>query len=158
MKMKNKYQIINDILVVYNKKDNQEILFDINDYDLITQTSWYIHGGRYATASSGQFRKMSAHRLLLNNPVDKQVDHINNNKLDNRKQNLRIVTPQQNSQNNKKVKGYYWNKKAKKWHTQIAVYGKNKHIGMYDTEKEARQAYLEAKKIYHPSVPVTYYE
>ena len=77
-----------------------------------------------------------------------QVDHINRNSLDNRIENLRIVTAQQN-QWNTNAKGYYWSKKANKWHAYIKVNGKLKHLGLFAEEEDARQAYLNAKELYH---------
>lgn len=48
----------------------------------------------------------------------------------------------------KKPKGYHWDKKAKKWRAQLSIKGRTVHIGMYETEKEAHQGYLIAKKVY----------
>jgi hypothetical protein len=59
------------------------------------------------------------------------------------------VTNQQNHFNETKAKGYCWHKPAKKWMAYIRLNGKGKNLGYYDTEDEARQAYLDAKKIYH---------
>jgi hypothetical protein len=154
----NLYKIDGDTLIFYNKKDNRELLFDVEDFDLIYTSAWYIHtnkknGYEVVKASSGNLRGKSAHRVLMNFPKNKLVDHMNGNTLDNRKSNLRITTSKVNSQNNPKAKGYYWNKQMKRWHVQIAVNGKNKHIGQYVDETEARAAYLKAKQIYHPSAP-----
>jgi hypothetical protein len=76
------------------------------------------------------------------------IDHINGKRHDNRIENLRSVTQQQNLFNTN-AKGYYWNKRNKKWNAKIKVNGKSKHIGLYDTEQEAHQAYLNEKKILH---------
>tara|TARA_R110000823_G_C15639991_1_gene469695 strand:- start:38 stop:541 length:504 start_codon:yes stop_codon:yes gene_type:complete len=76
------------------------------------------------------------------------VDHINNNSLDNRIQNLRILTAYKNRLNNT-AKGYYWNKKEKKWQAQITFNGKKKTIGYFKEEEDAHQAYLTAKEKYH---------
>jgi hypothetical protein len=81
--------------------------------------------------------------------IVEQVDHINGIKDDNRIENLRSVTNQENQWNQRKAKGYYWNKKANKYKSQIKVDGVKKYLGLYDKEEDARQAYLDAKKIYH---------
>jgi hypothetical protein len=78
-----------------------------------------------------------------------RVDHINGIRSDNRIENLRQVTNQQNQWNQTKAKGYYWNKPTKKWKAQIYLNGKQIHLGSYDTEEEARVAYLRAKEIHH---------
>ena len=76
------------------------------------------------------------------------IDHININSLDNRIENLRILTHQQN-QFNTNAKGYYWHKKKNNWIAKIRVNSKEIYLGSFTEEKDARQAYLEAKKIYH---------
>ena len=77
------------------------------------------------------------------------LDHINKNKKDNRISNLRSVTNQQNSFNTN-AKGYSYQKDAKrKWRSEIMIYGKSIYLGRFDTEEEAKQSYLNAKKKYH---------
>jgi hypothetical protein len=101
--------------------------------------------------------KMKAHLVhrlvsqafLENYSEDLQVDHIDRNKQNNNISNLRMVTNQKNSFNRTKTKGYYFNKKAEKWHAQIMLNGKNKHLGYFDSESEAHESYLEGKKIFH---------
>jgi hypothetical protein len=77
------------------------------------------------------------------------LDHINGIRYDNRISNLRGVTCQQNQWNQQKAKGYHWNKSAKKWHSQIVLNRNKIYLGCFNTEEEARQAYLNAKQIYH---------
>lgn len=99
--------------------------------------------------------KIKRHRIIascylglnINDPTQ-TVDHINRDKLDNRVENLRIVTQQQQTFN-MGAKGYYWHKQRNKWCVQISINYKKIHLGLYDTEPEARQAYLDAKAKYH---------
>jgi hypothetical protein len=77
------------------------------------------------------------------------IDHINGNKLNNAIANLRITNQSGNLQNRKDVKGYSFHKREKKYQTQIMVNYKLIHLGYYNTEEEARQAYLEGKRNYH---------
>ena len=76
------------------------------------------------------------------------IDHISIDKANNDISNLRILNTQQ-QQWNKNPKGYYWNKKKQKWQAQIMVNSKSVHLGLFNTEQEAKQAYLNAKPIYH---------
>jgi len=78
---------------------------------------------------------------------DNQIDHINGVRDDNRISNLRDVTNQENQWNRTKTKGYYWYNQ--KWLSKIKVDGKIIYLGLFNTESEARQAYIDAKKIYH---------
>jgi hypothetical protein len=78
-----------------------------------------------------------------------RLDHINGIRNDNRISNLRSVTIQQNNWNRLNIKGYYWNKNAKKWLSKIALNNKIIYLGLYNIEQEARNAYLQAKEKYH---------
>ena len=85
---------------------------------------------------------------IIDNGKNNFIDHINTNSLDNRIENLRVLTHQQN-QFNRNAKGYYWNKKLNKWRSQIKINGKVKFLGHFDNEEDAAIAYLKAKEIYH---------
>ena len=77
------------------------------------------------------------------------IDHENHTRDDNSNENLRVVTNQQNCFNRSGVKGYYWNKRDKKWAARIMLDGISKSLGYFETEEDARNAYLAAKAIYH---------
>ena len=79
---------------------------------------------------------------------DNSIDHIDRNKLNNSIENLRVVTHQQNAWN-RDVKGYSFIKASGKYQAQIRVDGKKKYLGMFVREDDARDAYQNAKKIYH---------
>jgi hypothetical protein len=79
-------------------------------------------------------------------PKGLYIDHINRNPLDNRIKNLRLCTPTQNEYN-KPRKGYCF--EAGKWRAKIKINGKNKHLGMFDTEKEAKAAYNLSAQLIH---------
>ena len=156
--MLNKFKISGDVLIVFARKDNREMICDVIDYDIISKHTWYLLAKGYVTThikgADGKRRLLYLHRLLMNAPAGMEVDHINGIKHDNRKENLRIVTTQINQHNQKSAKGYYWNKNAGKYRAEIALNNKSIYLGYYNTETEARQAYLAAKKIYHPSAPI----
>lgn len=85
---------------------------------------------------------------VTNNEIVECLDHINKDKSDNRICNLRSITNQEN-QFNQKAKGYSFNKRINKYFAQIHLNYKNIHLGYFDDENDARQAYLDAKEIYH---------
>lgn len=104
----------------------------------------FYYNGKYYSVLGHQFAWYYRHKEIV-----KFLDHINGIKTDNRIINLRSVNTQQNAWNRKSVKGYSYHKKNRKWVAQISIKGINTNIGYYETEEEARQAYLDAKKIYH---------
>jgi len=87
------------------------------------------------------------HKLVLDLP-ESDVDHINRNKLDNRKSNLRLVTESNNSANSgvrinntTGYKGVMYFKRDCNWHAQITHNYQKIHIGYFDTPEEAAHAY-----------------
>ena len=82
------------------------------------------------------------------NRID-DIDHIDGHRLNNAVNNLRIVTQQQNNWNMTRAKGYYWDKQNKKWRGQICVNCKAINLGLFENEIDARNAYLNAKRLYH---------
>jgi hypothetical protein len=78
-----------------------------------------------------------------------QIDHKNGDKTNNNVSNLRITNSNGNNKNLTTAKGYGWNKQRQKYRARIYVNGKEIHLGFYDNEEDARNAYLEAKEIHH---------
>ena len=77
---------------------------------------------------------------------DNSIDHINHIRDDNRIENLRRVNNQQN-QFNRICKGYH--RCGNKWRAVIYLDGKRTHIGLFETEEDARNAYIEKKLELH---------
>ena len=77
---------------------------------------------------------------------DKDIDHINGIRNDNRIENLRVVSRMQNLWNRRDVKGYIYNPSTKKYQARIRNNYARIHLGVYDTAEEATQAYMKAKQ------------
>ena len=139
----NTYNFKGDVVEIITKK-NQIILIDIDDFEKCKMISWCVDNKGYANGSNKSIGTIRLHRYIMNPPSDLVVDHINHNKLDNRKSNLRIVTTQVNQQNlplykvNKSgYKGVYYNKSCNKWCCQMKIKGKCVYSGLFYTIEEA---------------------
>jgi len=127
---------------------------DDEDFELLNAFKWYaMKGGntyyaqRNSSTINGQ-QTIRMHRMIMNVPDGMDTDHIDRNGLNNQKDNLRVVTNQQNLFNTN-AKGFYFNKKMQKFEARIGKNGKHIHLGLFETASKARAAYLKAKKIYH---------
>jgi hypothetical protein len=124
-------------------------IIDDDDYEIISRFNWYFNNG-YASRQkriNGERFRIYLHRFILGviDP-DVVVDHINGNKLDNRKSNLRLCTSQQNKWNRKNVSGSsiylgVSKKREKSWRVSIAKDKKDYDLGTYDNEIDAALVY-----------------
>ena len=135
-------------------------IVDDEDYEYLNQFKWYLlksHTNYYAIRTIRPENKLiQLHRIVIKAKKGEMVDHINGNKLDNRKSNLRICTNSQNCQNKKISKfnksgfnGVSWCKKNKKWVAQIACNNKKMHIGYFTNPIDSARAYNKAAIKYH---------
>lgn len=126
-------------------------LVDDEDFEYLSQWKWCFDR-RYATTwNSGKMTRM--HVFLFRRPKGMQVDHINGDKIDNRKCNLRIVTNSQNSQNrgarSDNTSGYKGVRSQRgKWRAEIKVNYQTINLGCYSTKEQAARAYDEAARKY----------
>lgn len=135
-----------------NLNDGCKTLVDDKDYENLTKYSWICDRHRYCFRSykvNGKTKHIYLHRWLLEPNKNQQVDHINNNGLDNRRDNIRVCTPRQNNYNmsirkdNKSgYKGVYYSQVKNKWVAQIMPdNGKRKHLGVFDDAENAAYVY-----------------
>lgn len=139
-------------MVIY-AGDETVIKIDRQDYDL-SNFKWYIKGG-YAQRSvwiksTPESKIRSMHRIIVQRMIGRvllsseQVDHINGNKLDNRRANLRLATNQQNKWNrgsrlgsSSRYVGVAYYPVTKRWIARIKLSGTQVNIGYFSTELEA---------------------
>ena len=144
------------LLETQGKKNGPVSFFiDDEDADSVIQAgpwhyspSWnYIHHRK--TKDNGKWASESLHIFLLGNPPKGMViDHINRNRLDNRKCNLRVVDKRTNALNSKisirntsGFRGVRYDKRAKRWHAVFQISANKKcHVGYFDSAEEAARA------------------
>ena len=121
---------------------DQYAIVDDEDYPLLSRFKWYVSDNGYATTQVRELKHLKMHHLVWGAIEQKKlvIDHLNNNRLDNRKSNLRLCSQKDNSNNRENVKGYCWDKTKKKY---IVRY-KGKFQGRYVTEEEAEEAFKKA--------------
>ncbi len=131
-------------------------IIDECEYDNISRFNWYIkesHGVYYAQRNlliNGKRNTQKMHRFIMDAPKGIQVDHINHNGLDNRKENLRLCTHGQNQMNSRsrkgsssQYKGVIKTKVGKPWAAHYQFNNKVHRIGGFNSEIEAALAYDE---------------
>ena len=137
-------------------------LVDDEDFEVLSQFTWRLTRKGYATRhlprDGGPQKSMLMHRQIMGlNKGDRvEVDHRNGNKLDNRRNNIRVATPSQNmanvslrSDNTSGCKGVHWYKAGKKWKAYISYNKKQKHLGTFDTKELAIEFRQLAAELLH---------
>jgi hypothetical protein len=133
-------------------------IVDPEDYYRYAGFKWCVAGNtnkyyavRGQRISADYIKLTGLHRLIMNAPKGLVVDHINGNSLDNRRTNLRLVTPLQNHWNGLKMKntssrfkGVCFRKDIRKWGAYIKESGKQKNLGYFESEIEAARVYDQA--------------
>ncbi len=132
-------------------------IVDASDLGHIAQWRWGLTANGYVAHHAtvdGKRRSIYLHRAILGlDPSDRrQVDHINRNRLDNRRGNLRAVLPQVNGQNHPGWRnassihrGVAWHKAAGKWSASITIQRKCIHLGLFTDEQEAARVARETR-------------
>lgn len=131
-------------------------IVDDDDYESLSKHKWYLHKGGAVHHRSAAEKVIFMHRRILNPPQGMCIDHINGNKLDNRRVNLRVCTSGENSQhriklphhNTSGVLGVSWHKHLQKWQVRINVKKQCVCLGYFSRLQDAAQARREAEQKY----------
>lgn len=137
----NTYDLSGDFGIGYTAK-GEPFWFDLEDYDIIKEYCWHYDKRGYPTTNirkqNGKYTTIGLHQLLMNPIPDGMViDHmyhpegIQSHKMDNRKQNLRLIPQSKNRMNSGKRKdnqtgytGVYWDNTKQKWRSGINIHKK----------------------------------
>ena len=123
----------------------KSMLIDDRDAHLFA-AKWYFNGG-YAKHCVSYGKILYAHRVIMGASPEQDVDHINRDKLDNRRANLRFATASQgnanrvNARNTSGYRGVRWHKGNGRWFAAICVNRKHIHIGAFRDPRRAALAY-----------------
>lgn len=141
-----------------------ETQIDEEHLHLLSRYRWFKNidrrGNIYFSAivlqPDGSRKGLRLHRVIMNCPPGKVVDHINRDTLDNRKENLRICSVSQNTVNSKVqsnntsgYKGVSFNKALQRWIARTKKDGKEYHCGSFNNPEDAYSAYCKKAKELH---------
>jgi len=141
-------------------KRHPRVMVDDEDFDLLNQYNWSVNQQNTVFSWLGTMKDKKKpvllHRLIMNAPNDMEIDHIDRNRLNNQKSNLRLANSSQNKcnrgprkDNKSGYKGVSWHKTNQKWTARIMVDSKYKHLGLFKDIKDAVIAYNKASETYH---------
>lgn len=147
---------IDNYIYIYLENVNCYAIIDKEDYEIVKDYKWHGRKSMYTTYVltniKGTRKKLRLHNIILPCNSLYEVDHINHNGLDNRKDNLRIVTRSQNNMNQKTPvnntsdhTGVSFNNQHKKWEAYITVNRYTYKLGMYLNKCDAVKARKEAE-------------
>jgi hypothetical protein len=124
---------------------------DDADFDRIAAHRWHVSHNGYAIRRErlpdGRKRVVFMHREIFGGHPDFDIDHADGDRLNNRRANLREATRTQNNANggfrggSSAFKGVCWHRQIQRWVAYINVGGKRKHLGSFDHEQAAAEAY-----------------
>ena len=164
----NEFIIDGDIcwIILYNNKCEEisRTKFNLHHYETIKNFKWSLNSKGYPVTTwidengkhQGTLHQAVIQLLGITVPDDYEIDHKDQNPLNNLDENLRVCTFSQNQQNvklqkrNKSgLKGINWNKRTKKWQVQITISKKYKYLGSFKNKKDAIKTYNKAAILYY---------
>jgi len=153
----NRYETEGKVTKVFFNNCDDYFLCDTEDVELLNKHTWHKTRRGYASAYRN-YDHVFAHVLLIGEKQGLEIDHINQNKLDNRKENLRHVSHTDNIHNvdysfRKKRNPatgveYRCGKTKETYIAYISINHKKLHLGCFESLEEAKRARQEAEVFY----------
>lgn len=121
---------------------NHLILHDPHDEAIVNGCNWGLTNGYPARRRAGRVEYL--HRLIAGDRSGLEIDHINGDKLDVRRNNLRHVSHRANTQNlhrasGSSVRGVSFCRRDRRWKAYAVLAGRQKFLGRFDTATEAAE-------------------
>jgi hypothetical protein len=134
--------------------DGTVAFVDDEDYELVRHREWNYVSSRHEKGGAVKSGQRYLHRIILNCPKGLEIDHINWDVRDNRKENLRVTTRGQNSQNRAGaqknsgtgIRGVGYVARLKKYRARVSVNYRQWYFGMFDTPQEAEAAAIAGRQ------------
>lgn len=137
------------------------VKIDLEDVDRCKQYTWnlwyektkrFFYVNTVITLSPKKLKTIWLHRFIMNYEGDLEIDHLNHDVFDNRKNNLQIVSREENMQNLRQFsskqdgyRGVSWDKQTKKWRVHVSHNYKNYHGGYFDDKEVANEKAIEMR-------------
>ena len=128
-------------------EDGHYALVDAADYDWLSQYCWHSCSGGYA-ARSEKGKRILMHRQIMRPTEGMVVDHIDGQRANNCRSNLRVCTRAENQRNQRKkrgslskFKGVGYSRQSERCHAKLVFEGKTLWLGHFDREVDAARAY-----------------
>ena len=137
------------------------MVIDEQDVPLATAFRWQVSVGGYAhriAQAKGRRRHLAFHRLVIGAKRGEEIDHINGDRLDNRRSNLRVVTRSQNQQNRRKLRSATGvrgveRRQSGRFRVRIWLNGNAKPIGIFYSLAAAEKAAIQARRTFMTHAP-----
>lgn len=141
------------VMVIRASNDGTPFIVDAADYEMLREHRWSHDGNGYAVTGKKGGGTTKMHRMLLGEPEHQVVDHINRNRRDNRRHNLRAITPMQNAWNRTPIESLSGFKgvalRNGKWIATIQCDREHHYIGSFEEPELAALAYNDMARELH---------
>ena len=137
------------------------VMVDDEDFDFLNQIHWQVDAFKCVgchTKKDGKKSNILMHRMIMKPPKGVEIDHIDGNRLNNQKSNLRFATSSQNKinrgarkDNKSGYKGVSWHKQRNCWAVRLMINGKYQHLGLFQDKHKAAQVYNDNASKYYGS-------